>query len=199
MTSISVADCPTGGKGFGVLLVQSTRSVTITKVQLPGTLRRIFCARETIAKLLPDPCVCQKTPPRPCPAGRAARVARIALFTPSRWFCAMALTSPVLCSEKSVKFSTKSKSRAGCKVRESSLPNETRRALFRFFNSLPLSESFRIRRQRTHAAVTAVGCNEQRVLQPEQRRSSRLSDVCNLSGSHRTPAEQGTPPASSVQ
>ena len=34
-------------------------------VQLPGSFRRTFCEKKTIEKLLPEPCVCQKTPSLP--------------------------------------------------------------------------------------------------------------------------------------
>ena len=106
----------------------STRSVTTTKVQLPGSLRSIFCAKNTIAKLLPEPCVCQNTPPRPWPASRAASVARIALLTPRNWwFWPITFASPALCSENSVKFSTMSSSRAGSHTPRNSTSSDTRR------------------------------------------------------------------------
>ena len=34
-------------------------------VQFPGTVRSTFCEKNAIEKLLPLPCVCQKTPSRP--------------------------------------------------------------------------------------------------------------------------------------
>ena len=106
----------------------STRSVTTTKVQLPGTLRSTFCAKNTIEKLLPLPWVCQKTPPRPWPNSRAFSIAAMALFTPRYWwFWPMTLTSPALCSEKRVKFSTRSSSRAGSQVPRSITSSDTRR------------------------------------------------------------------------
>ena len=45
----------------------SLLSVTITNVQPPGRSRRIFWVNHSIDRLLPDPCVCQKTPSRSSP------------------------------------------------------------------------------------------------------------------------------------
>jgi hypothetical protein len=108
-------------------------------------LRRIFCAKNTIEKLFPLPCVCQKTPPRPWPALRASSVAAMALFTPRYWwFCAIAFTRPLLCSEKSVKFSAMSSSRAGAQVPRSITSNDTRRGSSSFstrFHSKNRSQS----------------------------------------------------------
>ena len=56
-------------------------SVITTKVQLPPSRRRTFSANITIERLLPLPCVCQKTPRRPrfSPICSTAAIAR---FTP---------------------------------------------------------------------------------------------------------------------
>ncbi len=58
-----------------VLLIwssSSSRSVTITKLQLPGSLRNTFWVKNTIDSYLPEPCVCQNTPRR-LPLGGTAR------------------------------------------------------------------------------------------------------------------------------
>ena len=39
--------------------------MTITKVQLPGSVRRTFCVKNTIEGSCREPCVCQKTPSLP--------------------------------------------------------------------------------------------------------------------------------------
>jgi len=82
----------------------------MTKVNCPELCENL-CAKKTMAKLLPEPCVCRKIL-RARARLRAASVARIAWFTPNTGVWRSPLQA-ALCSEKSVKFSTKSKSLVG--------------------------------------------------------------------------------------
>ncbi len=128
-SSPSVSDtAPTALNVLAIWSSSSTRSVTITNDQLPVSLRSTFCAKNTIEKLLPLPWVCQKTPPRPWPSFCASCIEAIALLTPRNWwFWPRILTSPALCSLNSVKFSTRSNSRALSQVPRSMTSSDTRR------------------------------------------------------------------------
>src|SRR3546814_6545334 len=114
LVALGVGHRARGLKVPAICSSSSMRSVTTTNVQLPTSLRSTFCAKNTIEKLLLLPCVCQNTPPRPWPSPRASSIEAMALFTPSTWwFWPMILTSPALCSENRVKFSTMSSSQIG--------------------------------------------------------------------------------------
>jgi hypothetical protein len=78
-----LGQCSACGEGLCDLIVQ-LGAVTMTKVQLPGFVRRIFCAKYSIERLLPEPCVCQKTPslPRVSAMRSTAATARL---TPRNW------------------------------------------------------------------------------------------------------------------
>ena len=148
--------------------------MTTTKVQLPATLRSTFCAKNTIEKLLPLPCVCQNTPPRPWPSLRASSIEAMALFTPRNWwFWPSILTSPALCSENSVKFSTRSSRRVRSQVPRSITSSDTRRgssSRSMRFHSKKRSQS--AVSEPTRLSVPLRG-DEQRV-EPEQRRDLLL-------------------------
>ena len=68
-----------------ICLFSSSRSVSIRKVGDPGCMRLIFSARKTMELLLPDPCVCQKTPNFPSLSLRFL-YASSASFTPRYWW-----------------------------------------------------------------------------------------------------------------
>ena len=91
----------------------SVRSVTIRNVQSPGFLRSTLRAKNSIDRLLPEPCVCQKTPSRPR-FSLILSTAAMARFTPSNW-CVFPsfLMRPCLSSSNAMKFSMMSRNRAG--------------------------------------------------------------------------------------
>ena len=151
---------PTDLKVFAIWSSSSTRSVTTTNVQLPVSFRRTFWAKNTIARLLPLPWVCQNTPARPCFSVRAFFIDSIALFTPRNWwFWLRILTVPSLCSEKRVKFSTRSRSRPCSHVPRMTTSRATRRgssSLSTRFHSLNRSQSAVIEPTRLSMPLLAI-------------------------------------------
>jgi hypothetical protein len=64
-----------GLEGLADLVVQLLAVGHDHEGPLPSTLRSTFCVKNTIDRLLPEPCVCQNTPSRlPLPLARLAQL-----------------------------------------------------------------------------------------------------------------------------
>jgi len=71
MTGIGIAHRAQAARSWN-LIIQIDTILTMTKVQLPELCEE-SSAQENHGKALAEPCVCQKTPPRPCPPPRRKR------------------------------------------------------------------------------------------------------------------------------
>ena len=103
--------------------------MTITNDQFPGILRSTFCEKNSIDSVLPEPCVCQKTPSLPRSSGGACRSSSIrasALLTPRYWWLrASSLTNPPGRSWKATKFSIRSSRRSFVHMPRMTVSSET--------------------------------------------------------------------------